>query len=98
MGSPIPFFLFMFLPPFMIALIAQSFIDRRKRGHVIAWAAGGWTAIILLGFLTAGPSLVELVVVLGIFMVLGLVLSLAGAIIGSELSTLLKRILGRSHP
>ena len=97
MGSPIPFFLFMFLPPFMIALIAQALVDRRKRGRVIAWAACGWTAFVLLAVLTAGPSLVELVVVLGIFTVLGLVLSFAGAIIGSELSTLLKRILGRSH-
>ena len=56
MDAAIPFFLFMFLPPLLIALIAQGFAARDRRGRVIAWAALGWMGFVSVASRFSGSS------------------------------------------
>jgi hypothetical protein len=79
----------MFLPPLLIALIAQAFASTQRRARIIGSTALAWMVIVALT--TRGPALG----ILGL-MAIGLVPTFAGAILGSELATVLHRIFGRS--
>lgn len=101
MGDPSGFFLFMLLPPLLLALIIQFFVSPRKRAKVIVRTALGWTAAIALTTTVtmvtlttayADEGLFRLIVNVVVIYGVGLTLALIGAMAGSELSTLLKRL------
>ena len=102
MDDPGYFYLFMFLPSFLAALVAQTFVSAADRKTVIACAALGWTGLlalglVLIGMISAFPDVFGLLAGGTLFLGFGLVPSLAGAILGSELSTLMRRLFRRPY-
>lgn len=96
MGNPSGFYLFMLLPPLLAAFIIQFFVSVRVRGKIIIRTAVAWTAPILVISAIAGSDPLDILVRAAIFGGVGLAFALIGALIGSELSTLTRRLLGRS--
>lgn len=97
MGDPSGFFLIMLLPALLAAFIVQFFVSARGRAKVIIWTAVGWTAAVLLMATISGDgSLQQLIGAVIMLCGIGLGLALIGALIGSELSTLTRRLLSRS--
>jgi peptidoglycan/LPS O-acetylase OafA/YrhL len=101
MNEPINFYILMFLPPFLIALVAQFFLSSRRRAKLIASVGLGWVAAVLfipfVGALASELGVFGAMVGVAIFGIIALVLALGGAIAGSELATFVLRTLGKSR-
>jgi hypothetical protein len=95
MGDPSGFFLFMLLPPLLGAFIIQFFVSARVRAKVIIWTAVAWTAPVLIIVAIFGSGPLDILVRAATFGGIGLTLASIGALVGSELSTLTGRLLGR---
>ncbi len=97
MDDPSGYFLFMLLPPLLTAFVIQFFVSPLSRPKVILRSAVGWTVLVTLltaiavfllpeGVDNIFQTIVSGAIVLGV----GLAFSLIGALVGSELSSLLK--------
>jgi len=96
MGDPSLYFLLMLLPPLLTAFIIQFFVSNRVRGTVIIWTALAWTTPILIICVIVSDGPLDILVRAAMFGGTGLAFASIGALVGSELSTLMSRLLGRS--
>jgi len=86
------FFLFMLLPPLLGAFVTQFFVSACDRAKVIIWSAVGWAGAVLLMSAMSGDGSLRGLIGAAIMCGIGLALALIGALIGSELSTLTRRL------
>ena len=93
MSDVIVFFLLMFLPPLLVAFVVQFYVPSQKRAKLIGWTGLGWTAAIALMSRTSPADFAGLVLGLLFLLIGGGFLALTGAIVGSELSSLMQLLL-----